>query len=69
MRGPIVGPQFPTVGLRKGLEVEMSERLTDVAVRPTAEHYTLPTPQEEVEDEIPEQRSLGVSAHVQSGVS
>ena len=31
-----------------------------------AEHYTLPTPQEEVEDEITEQRSIGVSAHVQS---
>jgi len=46
----------------------MSERLTDVAVRPTAEHYTLPTPQE-VEDEITEQRSIGVTAHLQSGVS
>ena len=34
-----------------------------------AEHYTLPTPQQEVEDEITEQRSIGVSAHVQSGVS
>jgi hypothetical protein len=45
----------------------MSERLTDVAVRPTAEHYTLPTSQE-VEDEITEQRSI-VTAHVQSGVS
>jgi hypothetical protein len=32
------------------------------------EHYTLPTPQQ-VEDEITEQRSIGVSAHVQSGVS
>jgi hypothetical protein len=51
------------------LEVEMSERLTDVAVRPTAEHYTLPTSQEEVEDEITEQRSIVVTAHVQSGVS
>jgi hypothetical protein len=29
----------------------MSERLTDVAVRLTAEHYTLPTSQQ-VEDEI-----------------
>jgi hypothetical protein len=57
------------VEIRKGLEVEMSERWTDVAVRPTVEHYTLPTPQEEVEDEITEQRSIGVSAHVQSGVS
>jgi hypothetical protein len=47
--------------MRKGLEVEMSENL--------AEHYALPTPQEEVEDEITEQRSIGVSAHVQSGVS
>ena len=45
----------------------MSERLTDVAVRPTAEHYALPTPQE-VEDEITEQRSI-LTAHVQSGVS
>ena len=45
----------------------MSERLTDVAVRPTAEHYTLPTSQE-VEGEITEQRSI-VTAHVQSGVS
>jgi len=44
----------------------MSERLTDVAVRPTAEHYTLPTSQE-VEDEIAEQRSIGVTAHVQKG--
>jgi hypothetical protein len=43
----------------------MSERLTDVAVRPTAEHYALPTPQE-VEDQITEQRSIVVSAHVQS---
>jgi hypothetical protein len=34
-----------------------------------AEHYALPTPQEEVEDEITEQRSIGVTAHVQSGVS
>jgi hypothetical protein len=42
------------------LEVEMSENL--------AEHYALPTPQE-VEDEITEQRSIGVTAHVQSGVS
>jgi hypothetical protein len=34
-----------------------------------AEHYALPTPQEEVEDEITEQRSI-VTAHVQSsGVS
>jgi hypothetical protein len=62
-----VGPQFPTVGLRKGLEVEMSERLTDVTVRPTADHYTLPTSQQ-VEDEITQQRSI-VTAHVQSGVS
>ena len=48
----------------------MNERLTDVAVavRPTAEHYALPTPQE-VEDEITGQRSIGVTAHVQSGVS
>ena len=45
----------------------MSERLTDVAVRPTAEHYTLPASQE-VEDEITEQRSI-LTAHVQSGVS
>ena len=45
----------------------MSERLTDVAVRPTAEHYTLPTSQQ-VEDEIPEQRPT-VTSHVQSGVS
>jgi hypothetical protein len=34
-----------------------------------AEHYALPTPQEEVEDEITEQRSIGLTAHVQSGVS
>jgi len=46
----------------------MSERLTDVIVRPTADHYTLPTSQQ-VEDEITEQRSIGVTAHVQSGVS
>ena len=43
------------------MEVEMSENL--------AEHYALPTPQEGVEDEITEQRSIGVTAHVQSGVS
>jgi hypothetical protein len=46
----------------------MSERLTDVAVRPNAEHYALPIPQQ-VEDEITEQRSIGVSAHMRSGVS
>jgi hypothetical protein len=34
-----------------------------------AEHYALPTPQEEVEDEITEQRSIGVTAHMRSGVS
>jgi hypothetical protein len=45
----------------------MSERLTDVAVRPTAEHYTLPT-YKQVKDEITEQRSI-VTAHLQSGVS
>ena len=33
-----------------------------------AEHYALPTPQEEVKDEITEQRSI-FTAHVQSGVS
>jgi plasmid stability protein len=42
----------------------MSERLTDMAVRPTAENYALPTSQE-VEDEITEHRSI-VTAHVQS---
>ena len=46
----------------------MSERLTDVAVRPTAELYTLPISQQ-VEEEITEQRSIGVTAHVRSGVS
>ena len=46
----------------------MSERLTDAAVRPTAEHYALPTSQQ-VEDEITQQRSIVVTAHVQSGVS
>jgi hypothetical protein len=44
----------------RSLEVEMSENL--------AKHYALPTPQEEVEDEITEQRSI-VTAHVRSGVS
>ena len=34
-----------------------------------AEHYTLPTSQEEVEDEITDKRSIGVTAHVRSGVS
>jgi hypothetical protein len=34
-----------------------------------AEHYALPTHQEEVEDEITEQRSIGVTAHLQSGAS
>ena len=33
-----------------------------------AEHYTLPTTQQ-VEDEITEQRSIGVTAHLQWGVS
>jgi hypothetical protein len=46
----------------------MSERLTYVAVRPTAEHYALPTLQE-VEDEITGRRSIGVTAHARSGVS
>ena len=32
-----------------------------------AEHYVLPTRQEEVEDEITQQRSIGVSAHLQKG--
>jgi len=45
----------------------MSERLTDVAVRPTAELYTLPTSQQ-VEDQITEQRSI-LTAHLRSGVS
>jgi hypothetical protein len=45
----------------------MSERLTDMAVRPTAEHYTLPTSQQ-VEDEITEQHPIVLTAHVQSGV-
>ncbi len=34
-----------------------------------AEHYVLPTPQEEVEDKITEQHSIGVTNHVRSGVS
>ena len=42
------------------MEVEMSENL--------AEHYALLRGRE-VEDEITEQRSIGVTAHVQSGVS
>jgi len=33
-----------------------------------AEHHALPTPQQ-VEDEITEQHSIGVTAHVRSGVS
>jgi hypothetical protein len=45
----------------------MSERLTDVTVRPTADYYTLPTSQQ-VEDEITQQRSI-ITARVQSGVS
>jgi len=45
----------------------MSERLTDVAARPTAEHYAPSTPRE-VEDEIAERRPI-VTAHVRSGVS
>ena len=51
--------QGPTDGHRR--RMGMSENLL-------AEHYALPTPQE-VEDEITEQRSIGVSAPVQSGVS
>jgi hypothetical protein len=34
-----------------------------------AERYVLPTSQQEVEDEITEQRSIGVAAQVQSGAS
>ena len=37
----------------------MSERLTDVAVRPTAEHYALPTPQEEREAQVLEGHHQG----------
>jgi hypothetical protein len=33
-----------------------------------AEHYALPTSQQ-VEDEITERRSIGLTAHVQSGLS
>jgi hypothetical protein len=51
--------QGPTDGHRRR-RMGMSENL--------AEHYALPTPQE-VEDEITEQRSIVVTAHVQSGVS
>jgi hypothetical protein len=54
--GPIVEIR---VELWKGLEVEMSENL--------AEHYALPTSQQ-VENEITEQRSIRVTAHLQSGV-
>jgi hypothetical protein len=53
--------QGPTDGHRRRMAMGMSENL--------AEHYALPTPQEEVEEEITEQRSIGVTAHVQSGVS
>ena len=51
--------QRPTQGHRRR-RMGMSENL--------AEHYALPTPQEEVEDEITEQRPI-LTAHVQSGVS
>ena len=51
--------QGPTDGHRRR-RMGMSENL--------AEHYALPTPQEEVEDEITEQRPI-LTAHVQSGVS
>ena len=58
----------------------MSENLADQVVRPSYEQILgsikhsgvreiLRRAQEEVEDEIPEQRSIGVTAHVQSGVS
>ena len=79
MRGPIVGPQFPTVGLRKGLEVKMSENLAEQGIRPSYEQIVgsirhsgvqeILRRSQEVEDEITEQRSIGVSAPVQSGVS
>src|SRR5215218_3971654 len=76
---PIVGPQFPTVGLRKGLEVEMSENLAEQVIRPSYEQIVgsirhsgvqeILHRSQEVEDEITEQRSIGVSAPGQSGVS
>jgi hypothetical protein len=74
-----VGPQFPTVGLRKGLEVKMSENLAEQVIRPSYEQIVssirhsavqdLLRRAQEVDDEISEQRSIGVTAHAQSGVS
>jgi hypothetical protein len=73
-----VGPHGPTVGLRKGLEVEMSENLAEQVIRPSYEQIVgsirhsgvqeILRRAQEVEDEITEQRSI-VTAHVQSGVS
>jgi hypothetical protein len=75
-----VGPQFPTVGLRKGLEVEMSENLAEQVIRSSYEQIVVGSIRhsgvkeilrhaQEVEGEITEQRSIGVTAHGQSGVS
>jgi hypothetical protein len=57
----------------------MSENLADLAVRPSYEQIVgsikhsgvqeILRRAQEVEDEIPEQRSIVVTAHVQSGVS
>jgi hypothetical protein len=57
----------------------MSENLADLAVRPSYEQIVgsikhsgvqeILRCAQEVEDEIPEQRSIVVTAHVQSGVS
>jgi hypothetical protein len=67
------------VGLRKGLEVKMSENLAEQVIRPSYEQIVgsirhsgvqeILRRAQEVEDEITEQRSIGVTAHVQSGVS
>src|SRR5918993_3369594 len=74
--GPIVEIR---VELWKGLEVEMSENLAEQVIRPSYEQTVgsirhsgvqeLLRRAQQVEDEITEQRSIVVTAHVQSGVS
>jgi hypothetical protein len=61
------------------MEVEMSENLAEQVIRPSYEQIVgsirhsgvqeILRRAQEVEDEITEQRSIGVTAHVQSGVA
>jgi hypothetical protein len=56
------------VGTPKGLAVDVSYEQTMNSIRHSGVQEILRRAQE-VEDEITEQRSIGVTAHVQSGVS